>query len=922
MDYVNILRRLSDRQQYEELRDSGERYWSESGDVQVLPLLALAHAHLAERKPVEEYLARIEEVKDDLDLDGRVDLAAVYILIMRVEEAIRLLDEALQEEEDHSLALARRGWCYMYEGDMEKARSYYERSVELAPDRIQVYTNLLHLFIEMDDYNSAQETLDRAIDQLSEIYSELPDMVVAHHTVQLRELQLATWVASEEFSRADGWLDEKRGILEEEEWAGLVIHYASLLSSTDRHDQAGEALRDGLKHYPDNISLYIQMSELSQVQGQFRQALRLLEKVIRLAGKEDKPLAGFWAKLSTVCLHRYDQKARKAAEKAVELAEAMEADDEHPPRMVHMIRCQAKSALAQVESHEQNYDRSEELFRELLADNPYYLPALQGFGHQQMQRGNIDEAVELFERIKQINPAKGYSSLIGARKFPEDEEALHLIEKAARQPSMEGGVRAGLMNQLASAWEKRKEYDKAFGLVAEANEQTKRFLKYDPKAHRNRCARIRAAFCKELYDHRKDCGVDSTLPVYVLGMPRSGTTLVEQILASHSEIFGAGELGVIPQVVQGLERWERRTGSGRHYPECVDDLNPYVTEGIANNTLKELQEYDPEAKHVIDKLPHNFEHVGMIKFLFPNAKIISVRRDPRDIAISNYFTDYQAKHGGMGFAYDLTNIGEQLADHNMMMHHWNEVFPGEILEVNYEDVIEDTEKAAREMLEYIGVDWEEQVLGFNELDRPVKTASVWQVRQPIYKTSKAKWMRYKDHLAPLIKGTNAKIEFDPITDMNRLPEPGLLVDGVALYNEDKLDEAEHNFKKLLHHVPEHGAANFMVGLIYVRKGHLEDGIELMEKGLEKCPWNKNWRKDLIQAYTMAGREDKAEALKKRPKRRGAGAGPAAMEALDEMGGEGELDAEELDTEDLVLEEDGGMDRDEEPSKEEMDQVEA
>ena len=238
-----------------------------------------------------------------------------------------------------------------------------------------------------------------------------------------------------------------------------------------------------------------------------------------------------------------------------------------------------------------------------------------------------------------------------------------------------------------------------------------------------------------------------------------------------------------------------------------------------------------------------------------------MRRDPRDIAMSNYFTDYAAKHGGMGFAYDLTWIGEQLADHNLLMHHWHQLFPGEILEVQYEDVVENTEAMARKMLQYIGVPWEPQVLNFNELNRPVKTASVWQVRQPIYKTSQAKWERYREHLAPLIAGTNAKITWDPI-EMLTLPLPGLFTAAIDLYKEDKLDDAEYEFKKVLQHLPEHAAANFMVGLIYVRKGHLGEGIALMEKALKHCPWNDNWRHDLMQAHELAGQPDKAEALKR------------------------------------------------------------
>jgi hypothetical protein len=142
-------------------------------------------------------------------------------------------------------------------------------------------------------------------------------------------------------------------------------------------------------------------------------------------------------------------------------------------------------------------------------------------------------------------------------------------------------------------------------------------------------------------------------------------------------------LGTIPRVIAGLERWERHIGSGRRYPDCVDDLDPEISRGIAESILNELREYAPDADHVVDKLPHNFENVGLIKLLFPNARIISVRRDPRDIAISNYFIEYAMRHGEMGFAYDLEWIGEQLADHSALMDHWQKVFPGEILEIRY-----------------------------------------------------------------------------------------------------------------------------------------------------------------------------------------------------------------------------------------------
>jgi len=859
MHSIQHLHGLVDQQQFSILKTEVESYLAQTADIQALPLKALALAHLGERVDAEKALLEAESHIAQLNDDALADIAGVYCLMFRRDEAKGLLETVVDKQPENALVLARLAWCYMQSGELEQATVLYQKSVDLKPSRLPVWSALSRLYLQVKEINSAQSALDTGITCLNEQSNLLPEDVITRFTEQFRNVQLELWVADNNIAQAEQWLEEYQALLEEEQWTGLVIQFVGVLSGKGEHAIAEEALISALKTHPKNETLIYQQYELANVQGRTGQVIKLLKRLISLAKENDKPEIRYWVQLSTASLHQSIELARHAAEKAVEQVDAMEATDNTPLGMIKALSLQAKNALAQVESQDQSFDLAETLFNDVLEENPYFVGALQGLGQQQMQRGNIDAAVALFERIKVIDPAKGYSSLINARNFPDDNDVLKRMEKVARKPSIEGAVNSSLLLQIATAWEKNKDYNKAFALAEEANDATKQHLKYNPKAHRQECARTRHAFCKALYDNRKEVGVTSSLPVYVLGMPRSGTTLVEQILSGHSKICGAGELGVIPSRIQGLNRWERHTGSGRHYPDCVDDLTADVVEGIANGILEELQEYDEQALHVIDKLPHNFENIGLIKFLFPNAKIISVRRDPRDIALSNYFTDYQAKHGGMGFAYDLTWIGEQLADHNMMLHHWNEVFPNQILEINYEDVVDDLEGSARKMLDYIGVDWEPEVLNFNKLERSVKTASVWQVRQPIYKTSKAKWMRYQDKLAPLTQGTNKRIEFEPI-DMLTLPEAGFLTTGVALYKEGKLDEAEMSFKKMLHHNPGHAACNYMVGLVYFSKGHMDKGIEHVKKALYKAPWHKEWQDNLETALTQTKTDNIGDIL--------------------------------------------------------------
>lgn len=856
MSSLPLLRRLVEQRQFELLfeacSDSSPQHPAEH------VLWTLACAHLGDAQAARQALSVLDV--SALDLEARVDLAAVHLLLGDTDAAQVLLTDALVDAPEHSLLLARLAACHLQRQEPEVARQLYEQSLALQP-RILVFEHLLHLYLQSADLARAEHTWAEAQAFWAGEQAHWPEAQAAWHTQQLRGLRLDLWLANEGFAAADAWLDAQQVVLEEEPWCDLLGGYALRLTERGRHAQAEDALRRGLRHYPAQQGLLQQLAQLAIVQGRMPQAIALLRRALRMTSQEQKPTLALRVKLASMTTQNYPALAREMAQQAIEEALALQpSKDVSPAQIAHWL-AQTQVALAGVETQEQQYVEAEARYREVLDAHPQLLIALQGLGHLYMQLGRIDDAIELFEQVKALDPVRGHAALINARRFPDDDATLQRLEAVARRPGLEGPVQPGLLLQLAAAREKRKDYAKAFALADEANSASRKLLSYDPAAHRQRCARIRHAFNRDLYEHRPGVGNNSTLPVFVLGMPRSGTTLIEQMLAGHSQIHGAGELGVMPSVIAGLERWERHVGSGRHYPDCVDDLSAKVVAGISANVLKELQEYAPEALHVVDKLPHNFENIGLIKLLFPNARIISVRRDPRDIAISNYFTDYAAKHGGMGFAYDLGWIGEQLADHNLLMHHWNQVFPGDILEVRYEDVLADPERETRRMLDYVGVGWEPQVLNFSELQRPVKTASVWQVRQPLYTTSMAKWARYEAYLAPLIRGTNARIEWQPITEMVALPVPGLLETGVAFYREEKLDDAEYHFKQLLHHLPEHAAATFMLGLIDLRKGHVSEGIALMLKAHEQCPWNGLWRDDLARAYELSGEPEKAAALK-------------------------------------------------------------
>lgn len=859
------LYRLLDLQKYSLVLKRAQESFSQMGNPDVLPLIALLHGLLGEVSSASKTLAQVDE--SQLGVNALVDLAGAEIVTNQWAVAYERLSKLVVTHPDHALLQARLAFCYRHESLYEKALDHIRCSLELEPHRIPVWIALAQLQLLLENPHRAQKALDSAQDQLEHQRYEFELEVASTLQSQVRELQLWIWAALNQSAEAEAWLGEPEMRHEPERYRGYLVAYSTALASHGRHAEAESILRNALSTQKDDIPLIIHWAELAKTQGRGLEAVNLLRKALSLASEtEHLPVKiDLWIRLSEALLHILPEEANRMAIMALRELQNMQAHTAETTRQD--LNRRARCALAEVQAFKGEDAKAEELYKAILIDQAHFLPALQGLGQVLLHRGRIDEAREVFERVQELDPAKGLASLIGINTIPEDEATLERIEKMARQPSLEGRLRPSALFALASAWEKKGRYEKALALAHEANAANRTFIRYNPKQHRQYCARVRHAFSRALFEHRTECGYRGkaeSLPVFIVGMPRSGTSLVEQILAGHSRIFGAGELGIIPSRIQGLNRWERRVGSGRLYPDCVDDLTPAMVQELADGIIKEMLDLarndKPHAERVIDKLPHNFENIGFIKFMFPKAKIISVRRDPRDTGLSNYFLDYLAKHSGMGFAYHLTWIGEQLADHNLLMQYWHQLFPGEIFEVHYEELIERTEPVSRELLRYLGLEWEPQVLEFGHLERAVKTASHWQVRQPIYQTSKKKWRHYKNDLSELIQGTNAKIEWDPICDMVSLPEPGWFTDAIALYEGNRLDEAELLFKKLLHHLPDHAAAQFMLGLILVRKGYLAEGVTRMELGFKTCPWNENWRQDLILANNLLGDQKRVEDL--------------------------------------------------------------
>ena len=341
-------------------------------------------------------------------------------------------------------------------------------------------------------------------------------------------------------------------------------------------------------------------------------------------------------------------------------------------------------------------------------------------------------------------PVEALLTLLRKNAREEDlQAARQILDDPARPPADHANAAFG----LGKALDARGDYDAAFAAWRRANEARRRQMgPFDRARAAARVDRSIKQFSKEFFEQRRDWGSPSERPVFVLGMPRSGTTLVEQILSAHPDVKGCGELTDLPRVARELPR---QAGTLLQWPEAASALTRDIVLRAADDYLAGvLRKHPSDALRLVDKAPSNYLHIGLILLMFPRATIVWCRRDPRDIGVSIYSENFGL---GQKHATDLGDIGFYFRQHIRLMRHWVEVAGDRITQCRYEDLIADPEAHSRRLVEATGLPWDERCLKFHEDTRPVLTPSRWQVRSPIYQAAAGRWQRYERHLQPLLE---------------------------------------------------------------------------------------------------------------------------------------------------------------------------
>lgn len=394
------------------------------------------------------------------------------------------------------------------------------------------------------------------------------------------------------------------------------------------------------------------------------------------------------------------------------------------------------------------------LWTALRAEDPENLMALSGLGTAALRRGRFDEAAALFREALDVNPHFGQAwfSLAASKELTgADAERLDAL---LADDSIADANRQHMHFARADAADRAGDYDTAFRHYAAGNAIRRRESAFDPDKQRTQTDRAIRVFDKAFFKDRESFGTPSDLPVMIIGMPRSGTTLVEQIAASHPRAHGAGELYVLSELIRTIRADQ---GDGADYPELAADLSREDAAKYGEAHIGNLRRYDTRAARIVDKMPGNFVHLGLAALVAPGTQVIHSRRNAIDTCLSCYFQNFRS----LDFSFDLMDIGHFYVNYRRFMDHWRDVLPIEMLELRYENVIADQESESRRLIDHLGLPWDDACLAHHKADRQIATASTWQARQPVYKTSVERWRRYEKHIGPLIDALGAYADEQP-----------------------------------------------------------------------------------------------------------------------------------------------------------------
>jgi Flp pilus assembly protein TadD len=631
-------------------------------------------------------------------------------------------------------------------GQFEQAELECRSFLENRPDNINVLGLLGAVLLKLGKGDEARPILEKTIDlepRFAKPHEDLgmlclhegtPDIAVQHfeEAIRLDGNQAGAYAGLAEALRRLGEAEAARAARDQyvklSPVAQALANVRNLIAAG--HSEQAEEICDELsQRYPANIEILRVQAGIAASDGRDFIAEGLFKRIIQLSANDPRARND---------LARFLGERNRFAEGVEVLKTAVALD----PSAVfsRLLLGDFLSILGRSAEALETYDQA-------LQKDPDNAPGLMGRGHILRTQGQLDEAIIAYESAITAQPdfSDAWWSLacLGSYRFSQGQ--LDTLRSLADNDDLSAKSQIGIRFALARACEDEGDFDTAWNHYVHGNSLKRSEVQYDPvRTELMHDELIQFLSGPEIFATTSGESVDGPVPIFIVGMPRSGSTLVEQILASHSQIDGAGELPYISMLGNTLGG---PRASAAPYIEPLQEMTADRIVALGKTYLYHTRQNCPDnLPYFTDKMPANFSHVGFIKLILPNAKIIDVCRHPLDACVGNYRHLF-AK--GKNHSYELYECAEYYLEYERMMAHWDQVLPGNVLRVQYEDVVADLESQVRRMLEFCGLPWEDACLSFHESDRDIATASSEQVRAPIYTTAVGFWKNYEAHLDEL-----------------------------------------------------------------------------------------------------------------------------------------------------------------------------
>ncbi len=687
--------------------------------LQLDPLDAQTHnnfanllARLGETEAAESHYRRAIAIADRYAA-AHNNLGTLLLRQGRGDEAIACFETAIRCNSNYAEAHLNLGSTLLQRNDAQGAIACFNQALRLRPDLTDAHKGLATALLSL---GRAAE----AIDHWRRVVLLVPGDVGAR-------FGLAT--ALREAGNSSEALSACQEILRHDpDHHEALMLAATLHQESGRMEEALNAARRAAERRPDDIAAQMKVGEIAYILGKLDIAITALRRATALAPTDARAFSNLGLALQQA--GDWDQ-AGRCYRRAIEL-DPLFAGPHHNLGFL----CAAENRFQEAISH----------YREAMALSPGNPDTAAGIAMALERLGDFGAAYEEIWPLLESgsdNPHVAVAFATLARRLGRENEAIVCVENALRSPTKTHQQRVELHFAAAALYDRLDRHDEAFEHYRAGNSLQPHG--FDAQLHTRHINALIASFDTAFMASAPRASNRSELPIFIVGMPRSGTSLVEQILASHPSVHGAGELEKIPAYATSLPT---RCNVAQAFPQCMKQVTAHTLDEIADEHLAWLAAHADGAVRVSDKLPGNFLFLGLIELLFPAARIIHCIRDPLDTCLSCYFQNF-AKNN-LNFSRNLVHLGAYYNDYRRLMNHWRKVIRLPVLEIRYEELVMNPDTIVHSLIAFCGLDWDDRCLRFHETKRLVTTASYGQVREPLHARSVGRWRKYERHLAPLI----------------------------------------------------------------------------------------------------------------------------------------------------------------------------